>query len=123
MKMKFVRQEKKTNNKGNLPLDPLANNKKDIAYPEIDEYYIYSPKPNYPTSMYSTAAGAGGKGQIKIAKDSVCHVTSGLFDRNKGTCLSYLHKAIKALNQLRMIEDSLVTVSYTHLTLPTILRV
>jgi len=108
MKMKFVRQEKKTNNKGNLPLDPLANNKKDIAYPEIDEYYIYSPKPNYPTSMYSTAAGAGGKGQIKIAKDSVCHVTSGLFDRNKGTCLSYLHKAIKALNQLRMIEDSLV---------------
>jgi len=108
MKMKFVRQEKGTKNKGNLPLDPLANNKKDIAYPEIDEYYIYSPKPNYPTSMYSTAAGAGGKGQIKIAKDSVCHVTSGLFDRNKGTCLSYLHKAIKALNQLRMIEDSLV---------------
>ena len=109
MKMKFVRQEKGTKNKGNLPLDPLAGNgiKKD-EYPEIDEYYIYSPKPNYPTTMYSTAAGAGGKGQIKIAKDSVCHVTSGLFDRNKGTCLSYLHKAIKALNQLRMIEDSLV---------------
>ena len=109
MKMKFVRQEKKTNNKGNLPLDPISGgNQKKTAYPEIDEYYIYSPKPNYPTSMYSTAAGAGGKGQIKIAKDSVCHVTSGLFDRNKGTCLSYLHKAIKALNQLRMIEDSLV---------------
>ena len=109
MKMKFVRQEKGTKNKGKLPLDPLAGGglKKD-DYPEIDEYYIYSPKPNYPTSMYSTAAGAGGKGQIKIAKDSVCHVTSGLFDRNKGTCLSYLHKAIKALNQLRMIEDSLV---------------
>ena len=109
MKMKFVRQEKGTKNKGNLPLDPLAGNgTKKAEYPEIDEYYIYSPKPNYPTSMYSTAAGAGGKGQIKIAKDSVCHVTSGLFDRNKGTCLSYLHKAIKALNQLRMIEDSLV---------------
>jgi len=109
MKMKFVRQEKGTKNKGNLPLDPLSGNGiKKAEYPEIDEYYIYSPKPNYPTSMYSTAAGAGGKGQIKIAKDSVCHVTSGLFDRNKGTCLSYLHKAIKALNQLRMIEDSLV---------------
>ena len=109
MKMKFVRQEKGTKNKGNLPLDPLAGNgTKKAEYPEIDEYYIYSPKPNYPTTMYSTAAGAGGKGQIKIAKDSVCHVTSGLFDRNKGTCLSYLHKAIKALNQLRMIEDSLV---------------
>ena len=109
MKMKFVRQEKGTNNKGKLPLDPLAGNgTKKAEYPEIDEYYIYSPKPNYPKTMYSTAAGAGGKGQIKIAKDSVCHVTSGLFDRNKGTCLSYLHKAIKALNQLRMIEDSLV---------------
>jgi len=109
MKMKFVRQEKGTKNKGNLPLDPLAGNgTKKSEYPEIDEYYIYSPKPNYPTTMYATAAGAGGKGQIKIAKDSVCHVTSGLFDRNKGTCLSYLHKAIKALNQFRMIEDSLV---------------
>jgi len=109
MKMKFVRQEKGTKNKGSLPLDPLAGNgTKKAEYPEIDEYYIYSPKPNYPTTMYSTVAGAGGKGQIKIAKDSVCHVTSGLFDRNKGTCLSYLHKAIKALNQLRMIEDSLV---------------
>jgi len=109
MKIKFVRQEKKTNNKGNLPLDPLAEGGiKKAYYPEIDEYYIYTPKPNYPTTMYASAAGAGGKGQIKIAKDSVCHVTSGLFDRNKGTCLSYLHKAIKALNQLRMIEDSLV---------------
>jgi len=104
----FVKR-KGTKNKGNLPLDPLASNGlKKADYPEIDEYYIYSPKPNYPTTMYATAAGAGGKGQIKIAKDSVCHVTSGLFDRNKGTCLSYLHKAIKALNQLRMIEDSLV---------------
>jgi len=108
MKMKFVRQEKKTN-KGNLPLDPTTQgNQKKTAFPEIDEYYIYTPKPNYPTSMFATAGGAGGKGQVKIAKDSVCHVTSGLFDRNKGTCLSYLHKAIKALNQLRMIEDSLV---------------
>ena len=108
MKMKFVRQEKGTNNKGKLPLDPLAGNgTKKAEYPEIDEYYIYTPKPNYPSTMFASA-GAGGKGAVKIAKDSVCHVTSGLFDRNKGTCLSYLHKAIKALNQLRMIEDSLV---------------
>ena len=54
-------------------------------------------------------AGAGGrKGSVKIAKDSVVYCSSGLVDRNKGTVLSYLHKAIKALNQLRMIEDSLV---------------
>ena len=110
MKMKFIRREKKTNNKSMLPLD-VGQNPGDLKkgmYPEIEEYYVYSPKPNYPTSMYQTAAGGMGKGSIKIAKDSICYVTSGLFDRNKGTCLSYLHKAIKALNQLRMIEDSLV---------------
>ena len=109
MKMKFVRKEKKTGN-NQLPLD-VGSNPGDLKkgmYPEVEEYYIYSPKPNYPTSMYQTAAGGMGKGMIKIAKDSICYVTSGLFDRNKGTCLSYLHKAIKALNQLRMIEDSLV---------------
>ena len=40
-------------------------------------------------------------GNIKIAKDSITYVTSGLFDRNKGTCLSYLHKAIKALKSIK----------------------
>ena len=48
------------------------------------------------------------KDAVKLAKDSVAYCTSGLVDRNKHTNLSYLHKAIKALNQLRMIEDSLV---------------
>ena len=43
-----------------------------------------------------------------MTKDSVSYCTSGLVDRNKGNTLSYLHKAIKSLNQLRMIEDSLV---------------
>jgi len=108
MKMKFVRQEKRDKNKamGGVDLqNSFKGNARDI-YPEIDEYYIYTPKPNYPTGMMS--GGANSKGSIKIAKDSITYVTSGLFDRNKGTCLSYLHKAIKALNQLRMIEDSLV---------------
>ena len=74
-------------------------------YPEVEEYFIYSPKPNYPLGMVS---GAGGQKGVKIAKDTITYVNSGLVDRNKGTVLSYLHKAIKALNQLRMIEDSLV---------------
>jgi hypothetical protein len=43
-----------------------------------------------------------------MTKDSITYCTSGLVDRNKGSTLSYLHKAIKSLNQLRMIEDSLV---------------
>ena len=49
-----------------------------------------------------------GKGAVKISKDSIVYCTSGLVDRNKNRVLSYLQKAIKALNQLRMIEDSLV---------------
>ena len=108
MKMKFVRQEKKDKNKqlGGVDLSNAFKGTDKGIYPEIDEYYIYTPKPNYPTGMLG--GGSNSKGSIKIAKDSITYVTSGLFDRNKGTCLSYLHKAIKALNQLRMIEDSLV---------------
>jgi hypothetical protein len=105
MKIKFVRQEKKSNKDNLITIQRPEDIRKDI-YPEIDEYYVYTPKPNYPTGTFSSAGNT--KGSIKIAKDSITYVTSGLFDRNKGTCLSYLHKAIKALNQLRMIEDSLV---------------
>jgi len=111
MKMRHVRQEKK---KGD-PRIPISaeminpmNGKgqdKSVYSPEIEEYFIYSPAPNYPTGMISSSGAQKG---IKIAKDSVTYCTSGLIDRNKGTVLSYLHKSIKALNQLRMIEDSLV---------------
>jgi len=103
MKLKFVRQEKKKNGQN----DPFVrvNSKDDsIPNPEFEEYYIYTMKPNYPTGMIAQA----GKGSTKIAKDSITMCTSGLVDRNKNRVLSYLHKAIKALNQLRMIEDSLV---------------
>ena len=107
MKMKFIRKEKKKDQNENI----VSNRAVDIrqaVYPDIEEYYLYTPKPNFPTQFFSSGSPASGKGGIQIAKDSICYVTSGLFDRNKGTCLSYLHKAIKALNQLRMIEDSLV---------------
>ena len=66
---------------------------------------MYTPKPAYPTN--NLGGGGGAKG-TRIAKDAITYCTSGLVDRNKGNVLSYLHKAIKSLNQLRMIEDSLV---------------
>ena len=109
MKIKFIRQEKKSNKSNGLAPYQNPNEPLDLVkgvYPELEEYYLYTPRPNYPTGTFSSSAST--KGSIKIAKDSITYVTSGLFDRNKGTCLSYLHKAIKALNQLRMIEDSLV---------------
>ena len=108
MKIKFVRQEKKKDPNKGIALSPTGAETGKALSPEVEEYYVYTPKPSYPTNMYQQTSIGGGKGSVKIAKDSICYVTSGLFDRNKGTCLSYLHKAVKALNQLRMIEDSLV---------------
>ena len=105
MKMKHIRQEKKTNNNLGTNLSVLSNyNVNQVTYPEIEEYFIYTPGANYPSGTLSSSS----KGAVKIAKDSITYCTSGLVDRNKGTVLSYLHKSIKALNQLRMIEDSLV---------------
>ena len=105
MKMKHVRQEKKTNNNSGPNLSALTNfNVNQVTYPEIEEYFIYTPTTSYPSGTLSSSA----KNSVKIARDSVTYCTSGLVDRNKGTVLSYLHKSIKALNQLRMIEDSLV---------------
>ena len=104
LKMKYIRQEKKDSKMDdgyvriNGKSDSMPNG------PEFEEYFQYTPSPNYPTG---TLTGAS-KGSVKIAKDAVTYCTSGLVDRNKNTVLSYLHKAIKALNQLRMIEDSLV---------------
>ena len=103
MKLKYIRQEKKTNGQ-NDPYVRINSKDDSVPNPKFDEYYIYTMKPNYPTSMVAQA----GKGSTKISKDSITYCTSGLVDRNKNRVLSYLHKAIKALNQLRMIEDSLV---------------
>ena len=102
MKIKYVRQEKKSNIK-DLTIR-VKSEKDDVPSPQFDEYYLYTQKPNYPTGMVVQA----GKGAVKISKDSITYCTSGLVDRNKNRVLSYLQKAIKALNQLRMIEDSLV---------------
>ena len=106
LKIKFVRQEKKVSgNQRGLFIKSDADNSS-IVSPEIEEYFLYTPASNYPTN--SISAGRQNKSAVKISKDSITYCTSGLVDRNKGSVLSYLHKAIKSLNQLRMIEDSLV---------------
>ena len=70
---------------------------------KITEYYIYNDK-----GLSMASAGSPTAEGIKIAKDSIVYVPSGVVDGNNGRVLSYLHKAIKPVNQLRMIEDSLV---------------
>jgi len=105
MKMRFMRQSvKKDKDKYNVTKQN-SDNPMDYEFPEIEEYFIYNPKPAYPTGNINATGASQG---IKMTKDSVTYCTSGLVDRNKGSTLSYLHKAIKSLNQLRMIEDSLV---------------
>ena len=107
LKIKYIRQEKKNQNKTFDNGIVRINKDEDISSgPEFEEFFQYTPSPNYPTSSMSASRGATKA--VKITKDAVSYCTSGLVDRNKGTVLSYLHKAIKALNQLRMIEDSLV---------------
>ena len=80
----------------------------DADFEGLTEYFIYTPQ-TYQKNQYGSVAVTGQqKDAIKFAKDAIAYCTSGLVDRNKHTVLSYLQKAIKALNQLRMIEDSLV---------------
>ena len=67
---------------------------------KVEEYYIYN--------EYGITTGGSVNNGLRITKDSIAYCPSGLIDQNRGTVLSYLHKAIKPVNQLRMIEDSLV---------------
>ena len=105
MKMRYVRQQKKNKDDKYRVSNQTSGNPMDFEFREIEEYFMYTPKQTYPVG---NASPMGGNTGIKIAKDAITYCTSGLVDRNKGTTLSYLHKAIKSLNQLRMIEDSLV---------------
>ena len=95
-KMRKVKEIKKKK-------DPLTN--ADIIE-NVKEYYIYQETP-----------GKGGSGSIntaqnrqavKFTEDSISYVTSGLLDEKRKKVLSHLQKAIKPVNQLRMMEDSLV---------------
>ncbi len=69
----------------------------------IAEYYVYNDR-GTTTQNYTANVNAG----LRIATDSVLNVNSGLMDAKNTFVISYLHKAIKPLNQLRMIEDAIV---------------
>ena len=78
-----------------------VQNKKDLAtganvIQKVDEFFIYQEKPG------SMVTG------VKLSADSVSYVTSGLLDEDRKRVVSHLQKAMKPINQLRMMEDSLV---------------
>ncbi len=84
----------------------VAGTDVDSFVPSVkNEYFIFSDKGFNNNLRSSSSSNSSG---LKIAKDSIVHVTSGLNDTQGTMVLSYLHKSIKALNQLRVLEDSLV---------------
>jgi len=113
LKIKYVREQKKKGGANAIQYvqgnQPGANNDPlNADFEGLSEYFIYTPQ-SYQKNQYGSVAVTGQqKDAVKFAKDAIAYCTSGLVDRNKQTVLSYLQKSIKALNQLRMIEDSLV---------------
>jgi hypothetical protein len=104
-KCRYVRKLKKEG-KDNIQSvrDDFGASNHAYNFPEVEEFFMYTP------DMGTSRGGYGGNPQkaIKLTRDSVTYCTSGLVDRNKGLTLSWMHKAIKPINQLMMIEDSLV---------------
>ena len=100
LKIKKMREVKKK------PAAGQGDNAK-LNYGDVNEYYLYNPKGVFNHKAAVSLAGNDQLG-VKIAPDAITFCTSGLMDMNQNLPLSYLHKSLKAVNQLRMIEDSLV---------------
>ena len=92
-KIKKIREVRKQRTDG-MPSSFAFENK-------FQEYYIFNERGIHPTAT----SNAGG---LRIATDAIAYCPSGLVDQTHNQVLSYLHKAIKPVNQLRMIEDAVV---------------
>ena len=77
------------------------------------EYYLYS-ESGFGNNTTRTSVADQNIAGLKIAKDSIVRVTSGLVNETNSVVLSHLHKAIKPLNQLKMLEDANVVYTLTR---------
>jgi len=79
---------------------------------DVEEFFIFNDKgiANKP-GQYKAGQNDNA---LKITKDAICYAPSGLVDQDKGTALSYLHKAIRPANQLRMMENAVVIYRITR---------
>ena len=102
LKIRRVREKKKRDVQ--IPREAVL--KKDLSG-EYYEYYLYSEKPISQQGNQMKMSDYSKK-QIKIAPDMIAYAGSGVTNAGRKMVISHLHKAIKPLNQLRMIEDSLV---------------
>ncbi len=108
MKIKKVRQKIDNTPKDSLSRQAIKGTALEHEYGTFVDYYLYNPKGFYKGGVLGPVGDMSLSQGVKMAVDSITFAPSGLQDLNKRMTLGFLHKAIKSLNQLRMIEDSLV---------------
>ena len=109
MKIKKVRQKLgEAKNKDAVTRAAVKGTALEHEYGTFVDYYLYNPKGFYKGGVLGPIGDMSLSQGIKIAVDAITYIPSGLQDLNKRMVMSFLHKAIKSLNQLRMIEDALV---------------
>jgi len=108
MKIKKVRQKIDNTPKDALAKAAIKGTALEYEYGTFVDYYLYNPKGFYKGGVLGPVGDMSLSQGVKMAVDSITFCPSGLQDLNKRMTLGFLHKAIKSLNQLRMIEDSLV---------------
>jgi polyhydroxyalkanoate synthesis regulator phasin len=94
---------------------PISEFDKNYLNDDHLEFYIYVRTNLYQNANYNTPTTSSNTA-VKFTKDSITYVGSGVVDYSKKMNVSYLNKAIKAVNQLRMLEDSIVVYSLTRAT-------
>ena len=109
MKIKKVRQKlDQKKNLDSLQRQAIKGTALEYEYGTFVDYYLYNPKGFYKGGVLGPIGDMSLSQGVKMATDSITFCPSGLQDLNKRMTLGFLHKAIKSLNQLRMIEDALV---------------
>lgn len=116
LKIRPIREYKKTDpsnaaaNPSYASRDSLTFGMAAVAAPtEIEEYFLYNKKGiNYMGGGTSFNGTGSQDNTVRLAKDAIAYITSGLVDGNSGQVLSYLNKVIKPLNQLNWMEDAIV---------------
>lgn len=93
----------------------VKTNEETKTIESVEEYFVYNENgTTKKETKESTRNGVNFKEALRLPKESVTYVTSGLLDAKTGFAISHLHKAIKPANQLRMMENSLVIYRITR---------
>jgi len=98
-KIKKIREKQKTENDASvrIGMEEVSINQK------FNDYYLYSEN-----GVFNTETDGDRKNVLKVAPDSIIYITSGLLDERRTNVVSYLHKAFRPLNQIRMLEDAAI---------------